>query len=530
MNYRVDARSPRCRTPRSRRRFGRPARSRRRAGRTADVLSKVKQPQTTALYDRTKLPPGAEIDGPAILLQSDATTVIDTGRRARVVELGQIEILRRAARWTRVTFQVIQSRLSGIVQEMQDSIFRTGYSTIIRESQDASCMLLDADGNVVGEHVILPLHVSAPAGSRARGAPRVRRHRAGRRVHHEPPLPRRASRTRWTWRWSRRCSTPATLVAFCGSIAHKSDLGGVVPGTANGSAREIFQEGIQYPPIRFVAAGEPSARHRGDPARQQPHARTRDRRHPRAGRRRRAWASGAWPRSIARYGIETVLRDVRDRCKTSTEAAHPRGAGDVARRRARSGSRSSTPTASRRTAGALSRAHREARRPHPLRLHAAPTIRRDGPMNIRPSLARGCCYYALIAMIDPTLPNNGGVARVVETTFRAGSVLDPRFPAPMQHLHGDAHGGRRSDARRAQRVRAGTPHRRQRRRRAASRSPGGVPSGEPFVQYELIGSAYGGRAPSDGVVRHRACCSPTRAPRRSRSSRASFRRACGASN
>jgi N-methylhydantoinase A len=50
-------------------------------------------PQTTALYDRTKLPPGAVIEGPAILLQGDATTVINRGRRARVVELGQLEIL-----------------------------------------------------------------------------------------------------------------------------------------------------------------------------------------------------------------------------------------------------------------------------------------------------------------------------------------------------------------------------------------------------------------------------------------------------
>lgn len=51
------------------------------------------QPQTTALYDRTKLPPEAVIEGPAILLQSDATIVINRGRRARVVELGQLEIL-----------------------------------------------------------------------------------------------------------------------------------------------------------------------------------------------------------------------------------------------------------------------------------------------------------------------------------------------------------------------------------------------------------------------------------------------------
>ena len=60
-----------------------------------------------------------------------------------------------------VTYQVIQSRLSGIVQEMQDNVFRTGYSTIIRETHDASCMLLDADGNVVGEHVIAAAALNA---------------------------------------------------------------------------------------------------------------------------------------------------------------------------------------------------------------------------------------------------------------------------------------------------------------------------------------------------------------------------------
>ncbi len=55
-----------------------------------------------------------------------------------------------------VTFQVIKASLSGIVQEMQNSLFRTGYSTIIRESQDASCALLNAHGEVVAQHVVVP--------------------------------------------------------------------------------------------------------------------------------------------------------------------------------------------------------------------------------------------------------------------------------------------------------------------------------------------------------------------------------------
>src|SRR5207247_9398780 len=60
-----------------------------------------------------------------------------------------------------VTLQVIQARLAGIVQDMQNSLFRTGYSTIIRESQDASCAVLNSPGEVVAQHVVLPLHMAA---------------------------------------------------------------------------------------------------------------------------------------------------------------------------------------------------------------------------------------------------------------------------------------------------------------------------------------------------------------------------------
>ena len=58
-----------------------------------------------------------------------------------------------------ITLQVIQARLAGIVQEMQNSLFRTGFSTIIRESQDASCAILNTKGEVVAQHVVLPLHM-----------------------------------------------------------------------------------------------------------------------------------------------------------------------------------------------------------------------------------------------------------------------------------------------------------------------------------------------------------------------------------
>src|SRR5947199_241058 len=57
--------------------------------------------------------------------------------------------------------EVVKASLSGIVQEMQNSLFRTGFSTIVRESQDASCALMNAKGEVVAQHVVLPLHIGA---------------------------------------------------------------------------------------------------------------------------------------------------------------------------------------------------------------------------------------------------------------------------------------------------------------------------------------------------------------------------------
>ena len=55
----------------------------------------------------------------------------------------------------------------------------------------------------------------------------------------------------------------------------------------------------------------------------------------------------------------------------------------------------------------------------------------DATSSFCPPLVRACCSYALVALIDPTLPNNAGLARVVETSFREGTVLNPTYPAAV---------------------------------------------------------------------------------------------------
>jgi N-methylhydantoinase B len=55
----------------------------------------------------------------------------------------------------------------------------------------------------------------------------------------------------------------------------------------------------------------------------------------------------------------------------------------------------------------------------------------QGPANIRPPLVRAACAYCLVSLVDRFLPINDGLARVIETQFRPGSVVDPRFPAAV---------------------------------------------------------------------------------------------------
>jgi N-methylhydantoinase B len=55
----------------------------------------------------------------------------------------------------------------------------------------------------------------------------------------------------------------------------------------------------------------------------------------------------------------------------------------------------------------------------------------QGPANIRPPLVRAACAYCLVALVDRFLPINQGLARVIDATFRDGSVVNPRFPAAV---------------------------------------------------------------------------------------------------
>ncbi len=208
---------------------------------------------------------------------------------------------------TAVDLEVVRASLSGIVHEMQNALFRTGFSTIIRESQDASCALLDAQGDVIAQHVVLPLHLGAfPAccaailrtygSDLAEGDAFLINHPYEGGSPHAPDMAVFTA-----------VFHAGRHVGFCASMAHKGDIGGPVPGSCSGQARETFNEGLHLPGRPLSAPFRAMRRCRAHHCRQLAHARVGAGRYSRPARARIGWARDELRSLFPRLGFETLL-------------------------------------------------------------------------------------------------------------------------------------------------------------------------------------------------------------------------------
>ncbi len=395
-----------------------------------------------------------------------------------------------------VDLEVIKASLSGIVQEMQNSLFRTGFSTIVRESQDASCALMNAQGEVVAQHVVLPLHIGAfPAcsgavlevfgGAIADGDAFLINHPYQGGSPHAPDM----------------CVlTPVfvggALFGFCGSIAHKGDIGGPVPGSCSGQAREIFNEGLQLPAVRYQRNFEPNtdieriiaANSRtpelvlGD-IRGQLGA-------DRLGEKRLHELVGKYGRDkiLAAYARLFEIGEARVRAAIAEWAD---GRYQAERFVDDDGIELEKPV----------RIHVIAQKKGD-QLHfdfSGSADQTSGPANIRPPLVQAACAYALISMIDPHMYVSSGLLRAFTIEAREGSVLNPRFPAPVNTYNPTVHA--LVDALFA--ALAPIVPAKVRADGSGSRSIviGGrsTSAGQGYVQYEIIAGGGGARGNKDGA-------------------------------
>jgi 5-oxoprolinase (ATP-hydrolysing) len=122
------------------------------------------------LFLRETLAAGAAIDGPAVIAEKNATTVVEPGWRATVTASGALELQRvqpRAARHAAgtavdpVRLEVFNNLFMNIAEQMGLRLQNTAHSVNIKERLDFSCALFSAAGELVANAPHVPVHLGS---------------------------------------------------------------------------------------------------------------------------------------------------------------------------------------------------------------------------------------------------------------------------------------------------------------------------------------------------------------------------------
>ena len=150
-----------------------------------------------------------------------------------------------------IKMEVVYRATIQIAKELSLNMLRTGYSSVIKESQDFTFSILDGRGRMVAQGVPQPLHIG---GISAQTREVLRKFK-------DRMAPGDAYVLNHPYQACQNHATDVTIVspvffrgelaAMVGNTAHKPDLGGKVPGTNSPDATDLMQEGLLLPALRL---------------------------------------------------------------------------------------------------------------------------------------------------------------------------------------------------------------------------------------------------------------------------------------
>ena len=155
-----------------------------------------------------------------------------------------------------ISLEIYWNRLISIADESAAALLRTSFSTIVRESNDFTTVLLDAQGNALAEN-------TAGIPSLMGTLPRTLRHFL-KRFPIDSWKPGDCVMTNDPWMATGHLPDvtmvmpiyhKGKLVAFSGTVAHLPDIGGSLWAS---DCRDLFEEGLQIPPVKYYVGGKPN--------------------------------------------------------------------------------------------------------------------------------------------------------------------------------------------------------------------------------------------------------------------------------
>jgi N-methylhydantoinase B len=321
----------------------------------------------------------------------------------------------------RITLEVIGAGLLSIAEEMGQALIRASYSSNIKERQDCSTAVFNARGEVVAQAEHIPMHLGSLimiVGEILKRYPLTGLREGDVFIGNDPYTGGSTHLPDIT------VASPVfhrgVPVGFVANIAHHADGSG-------GETRTIYDEGLRIPPIRVVEGGAlredlmellllnfrlPRER-RGDFRAQFAANRIGAARLGELLDRYGQRTCEAAMDELLAYGerkIRAALRVIPDGVYTFEDRMDDDGAGGP---------------------------------PVPIRVRIAVTgeeIHLDfagtgpqvaGDINVVYLALVATVYYALKALLDPTIPANGGFYRAIRVVAPLGSIVNAQPPAPV---------------------------------------------------------------------------------------------------
>lgn len=231
------------------------------------------------VFDRADLAAGHRINGPAIVVEEIATTVIDPGWRAEVLSGGELLLTDAEVCGTRfddesfnvsapnshakiacesdpVFLEIFNNLLVGIAEQMGAMLRNTASSVNVKERLDFSCAIFTADGRLVANAPHVPVHLGAMEETVQRVMLANPDLRPGDIVATNDPYEGGSHLPDITV-ISPVHDAKGELLFVVANRAHHAEIGGISPGSMPPLSRSLADEGVLLQNLKIVAEGVP---------------------------------------------------------------------------------------------------------------------------------------------------------------------------------------------------------------------------------------------------------------------------------
>ncbi|XP_041970893.1 5-oxoprolinase [Aricia agestis] len=216
----------------------------------------------TAIYSLDKLRPDQQVPGPAIIMDSLSTILIEPDCHADITKYGDIRITVGAgqtqtvgADLDSVQLSIFSHRFMSIAEQMGRVLQRTSISVNIKERLDFSCALFGPDGGLVSNAPHIPVHLGAmQATVQYQMEVRGDSLKPGDVILANHPKAGGSHLPDFT------VITPVfhnskKPIFFVASRGHHADIGGLTPGSMPPHSTSLPQEGAAFRSFLLVDAG-----------------------------------------------------------------------------------------------------------------------------------------------------------------------------------------------------------------------------------------------------------------------------------